>query len=148
MNDVDRIFRRRAILRAGAAGLMIARGGPVARAAAWLGRVAEDEPKLWEAQRLAAEAAFDFWKGFLEFRMGAASDMKLDADCRDRFLCIIRAVSWVESKHGTFDGGTAGIRDPMQCGHPSDTWWKELTGQATTQDRFVGGPGAKNYDAD
>lgn len=113
-----------------------------------LAKTADGEPTLWEKQRPTAEAAFDFWKGFLAFRMGTGNDKELDQTCRAKYLCIIRAVSWVESKHTSVDGSSHGSLDPMQCGNPSDIWWKELTGQLEATDRFVGGPGAGNYDAD
>jgi hypothetical protein len=35
----------------------------------------------------------------------------------------------------------------MQTGNRNDLWWKELTGQADQFSRFVGGPGAGNYDS-
>jgi hypothetical protein len=65
-----------------------------------------------------------------------------------RLVEISRAVSWVESKHGTYTGGTQPKRDPMQCGNPADAWWKELTGQTTKKSRFVGGKNASNYNSD
>jgi hypothetical protein len=71
----------------------------------------------------------------------AASDLA-------RLVDIVRAISWVESKHGTGAGEKPKV-DPMQCGNPRDVWWKELTGQTSSADRFVrGGTGTSNLDAD
>jgi hypothetical protein len=102
------------------------------------------EAKLWSAQADKARAALAFWQQFLALRRGPNNDQPLDDSCRDRFLCVIRAVSWVESKHGTA-GSHQPARDPMQCGNPADHWWQQLTGQTASSDRFVGGPGAGNY---
>jgi len=111
-----------------------------------------DEPSAWDAQKDNAKNALNFWNAFMDLRQGPelADDSTmpvLDSICLDHLLCIIRAVSWVESKHGTFDGNTQGIRDPMQCGNPGDTYWMELTGQTTESDNFVGGSNAGNYKA-
>lgn len=105
----------------------------------------DDEPTKWSKQSAKAQAASDFWLPFLDLRMGD-TDQPLDSTARARLLTIIRAVSWVESKHGT--AGPAGnqpARDPMQCGNPNDAWWKELIDPTGHTDRFVGGPNAKNY---
>src|SRR5207245_5668915 len=79
--------------------------------APWWSSVASaaDEATLWQAQKATAEAAFAFWERFLAFRKGAANDQPLDGACRSQFLCIIRAVSWVEAKHGT-----AGVQQPAR----------------------------------
>jgi len=104
------------------------------------------EATKWAAHLARAEAAFAFWRSFLQLRTGQANDQTLTAAQISRFNTIIRAVSWVESRHGTGTGNQPS-RDPMQCGNPADVWWRELTGQTTEEDRFIGGPGAKNYDA-
>jgi hypothetical protein len=100
------------------------RVAPLAR-----GRVkaaARDESALWIVHEGTALAALDFWNGFLILRMGAAGDKPLDAAARQRLAAIVRAVSWVESKHGTATTNQ-GRRDPMQCGHPQDAWWRQVT---------------------
>jgi hypothetical protein len=105
----------------------------------------DDEPSKWSSQSANAQLALDFWVGFLDLRMGD-TDQPLDSSARARLLTIIRAVSWVESQHGT--AGSAGnqpARDPMQCGNPNDAWWKELIDPTGQTDRFVGGPNAQNY---
>jgi hypothetical protein len=79
-------------------------------------------------------------------RSGSSNDLPLSQLEVSRFNSIIRAVSWVESRHGSGLGNQP-ARDPMQCGNPLDVWWLELTGQSGAQDRFVGGPGAGNYNA-
>jgi hypothetical protein len=37
--------------------------------------------------------------------------------------------------------------DPMQRGGPADIWWKGLTGQRDSVDRFVRGKGLSNLNA-
>lgn len=85
---------------------------------------------------------WEYWHQFIRLRMNKTE--RTTQECRDRFLCIIRAVSWVESKHGT-----AGVnypeRDPMQGANPQDKWWQSLTGQLGRGDRFVGGPEKPNF---
>lgn len=103
------------------------------------------EAELWAVQAPLVDLALAFWNGFLGLRMGAATGQPLDDAALRRLRHIIRAVSWVESKHGTA-GTVQPERDPMQCGNPADTWWKELTAQLAEQDRFVRGPGLQpNY---
>lgn len=112
----------------------------------------EDEAKKWAVHSKKAEDALAFWIGFLDFRHGADNKTMFDATgdpkgaLRARIVCVIRAISWVESKHGTGTGGSAAV-DPMQCGNPKDKWWRELTGQEPKVSRFIGGPNAKNYNA-
>ena len=92
-----------------------------------------------------ALAAIDFWNGFLILRMGAAGDKPLDAAALQRLAAIVRAVSWVESKHGTATTNQ-GTRDTMQCGHPQDAWWRQVTSAGRPgQDRFITGPGGTNF---
>lgn len=107
----------------------------------------DGEPFLWTLQLPYATQAFTFWNNFMALAGGQDNNRSLAADEIARWTCIIRTVSWVESKHGSVDGATHGARDPMQSGHPRDDWWNELTGQATQFSRFVGGPGAPNFDS-
>lgn len=58
-------------------------------------------------------------------------------------MCLIRAMSWVESRHGSGVGNHPD-RDPMQSGNPNDAWWTGIQGQ-TDPDRIVGGPGKGNW---
>jgi hypothetical protein len=77
--------------------------------------------------------------------MGVQNDRPLDRDAIERLVTIVRAVSWVESKHGTATTNQ-GRRDPMQCGSPQDAWWCELiVSGAPGQDRFITGPGGTNF---
>jgi hypothetical protein len=101
------------------------------------------EQELWELQRPTAEAALDFASHFLGCRMGPKRDKLLDARAKARLLDICRAVSVVESRHGTA-GANQPKRDPFQCGNPDDSWWKELTGQSGQGSRFIRGPGLTN----
>jgi hypothetical protein len=104
------------------------------------------EPDLWAVQQPLAQHAFNFWATFMALAGGPDNNRSLSDDEAARWTCIIRAVSWVESKHGTFDGQVQGIADPMQCGNPGDSFWQELIGSASQFSRFVGGPGAGNFD--
>lgn len=103
------------------------------------------EAVLWAPLQAIAEAAFGFWSAFLILRAGPKSDQSLDAEAVGRWRCIVRAVSWVESKHGSF-GGTISAHDPMQCGNPADSWWRQLIDPDSNGDRFIrGGQGTPNY---
>jgi hypothetical protein len=102
-----------------------------------------NEPQLWANQVTNATTALSFWATFLDLRVGS-DDHVLDLTGTARLLTLIRAVSWVESQHGT-GSGIQPARDPMQCGNPSDSWWKELVGPAGQGDRLIGGPNAGNY---
>ena len=106
----------------------------------------EDEAKTWASQQNVADAAITFANRFLGLRKGGA-DVKLAAADLARFLDIVRAVSWVESRHGTGSGNQP-ARDQMQCANPGDVWWRELTGQTAETDRFVRGGTLNNLDAD
>ena len=101
------------------------------------------EAELWAGQEPIATAALRFWNRFLGLRMGAGTGQPLDHAALNRLQQIVRAVSWVESKHGTA-GANHPAEDPLQCGNPKDVWWRELTGQADSQDRIVRGPGLSN----
>jgi hypothetical protein len=100
------------------------------------------ESGLWAKQESVATSSLNFATGFLGCRMGAARD-PLDENAVQRLLTILRAVSYVESVHGT-QGANQPARDPLQCGNPNDSWWKELTGQSGNGSRFVRGPGLSN----
>ena len=107
--------------------------------------IVSNEPALWLARESIARAAVTFWNRFLILRMGFQHDQPLDPPAIERLVTIVRAVSWVESKHGTATTNQ-GARDPMQCGHPQDAWWKQLiTPGHPGQDRFITGPGGSNY---
>jgi len=105
-------------------------------------REVRTEPELWQPLQQVAEEAAAFWRDFVDLRNDAGQ--QLDAAQLDKFVMLARAVSWVESRHGTGTGNYPD-RDPMQCGNPRDAWWRQLAGLAGNGDRFVGGPGAKNY---
>jgi hypothetical protein len=101
------------------------------------------EAVLWSHQRPQASAALDFVIGFLGCRMGRNRDQPLDANARARLLTLVRAVSVVESRHGTA-GNNQPARDPLQAGNPADAWWREFTGPSGTGSRFIRGPGLTN----
>ncbi len=101
-----------------------------------VGKSLSNEAVAWAAVSEIASAAFDFWNGFLDLRAGGE---KLGTPEQSRFLCVIRSVSWQESRHGTGAGRTAGV-DPMQCGNPKDAWWRELNGSPLEGDLLIGGP--------
>lgn len=100
------------------------------------------ESDLWDAQRATAEVALSFTIDFLGCQQGASNDEDLDANATGRLMKIIRAVSWVESKHGTVGPARNHPKeDPFQSGNPGDSWWKELTGQSGNGSRFIRKPG-------
>jgi len=102
-----------------------------------------DEATAWANVVGLAQNGLSFWNSFIGLQSGVNS---LDATGLAQLTCIIRAVSWVESQHGTGAGTSASV-DPMQCANPGDVWWKELTDCSKSQDRFVGGTGKPNYNA-
>lgn len=81
----------------------------------------------------------------MQLRKGK-NEVELEGTDIDKLVSIVRAVSWVESRHGT-GTGIQPSRDPMQCGNPTDVWWPQLAGVGTKFDRFVGGPGAGKFNA-
>src|SRR5277367_6325658 len=81
------------------------------------------EAAAWSNVQGLASSALEFWNSFIGLRSGPNP---LDAGGLARLTLIIRAVSWVESQHGTGAGISSAV-DPMQCGNPRDAWWKELT---------------------
>ncbi len=105
------------------------------------------EEVLWQGQVGTATAAFNYWVNLMALAGGSQNNRSLNAAEVTRWMCIIRAVSFVESRHGSVVGGVHGDTDPMQCGNPGDSWWRELTGQTGVYSRFVGGQGADNYDS-
>ncbi|HEX8684897.1 MAG TPA: hypothetical protein VF654_00310 [Pyrinomonadaceae bacterium] len=128
-----------------------ARGGgrKGARGAAGRARTADltDEQTKWARLATTAAGAFTFWKDFFILRMGPSNNQNLSAAAVNNFMTIIRAVSWVESKHGTA-GANFPARDPMQCGNPADVWWRQLIALDSPvpgRERFVTGPGGNNY---
>jgi hypothetical protein len=86
-----------------------------------------------------------FWNNFIGLQSGS-NPLDPNGTGIAQLTCIIRAVSWVESQHGTGAGASASV-DPMQCTNPGDSWWRELTDCSRPQDRFVGGSGKPNYNA-
>jgi RHS repeat-associated protein len=83
----------------------------------------ESEPTVWRQQeyQVLVDEYVAFWLEWL----GA---MQYDPDtgrcplqdgCEDRIKCVVRAISWVESFHGTGEGQFP-ERDPMQAGNPDD----------------------------
>lgn len=102
------------------------------------------EPTAWSAFASYAETVLGFWIEFLRLRKGTSDSDLLDASDKSALLRIVRAVSWVESVHGTGTGHQAS-RDPMQCGNRQDEWWQILRGDKPKKNRYVSGPGGKNY---
>jgi hypothetical protein len=103
------------------------------------------ETDLWDVERPTAEVALSLTIDFLGCQMGPSNDQDLDANATSRLMKIIRAVSWVESRHGTAGpSGNHPHEDPAQSGNPNDTWWKELTGQSGKGSRFVRKTGLSN----
>lgn len=104
------------------------------------------EPQLWANLAGIAEQSIAFWESFLDLRK--SGKVALTSADRVNLLKIIRAVSWVESKHGTA-GANQPARDPMQIGNPGDPGWQQFAGVLTKKDRYVRGDKfTKNYWAD
>lgn len=103
------------------------------------------EETAWQAQASRAGAAVQFWNEFFNLQQGPNNDQPLSAKGVARILTVVRAISWVESQHGT-GTGTSARKDPMQCGNPAD-FWAELVDCSVQQDRFISGPGRPNFDA-
>lgn len=106
-------------------------------------QLAPSEAELWQRQQATAEAALRFAIEFLGCRMGGGNDEPLDDRAVGRLRTIVRAVSIVESQHGT-QGANRPARDPLQCANPGDAWWRELTGQTGNGSRFIRGKGLTN----
>ncbi|WP_216847066.1 hypothetical protein [Granulicella sp. L60] len=106
-------------------------------------RDAAGEATAWKNVSNLAQNGLTFWNGFIGLQSGVNP---LDSTGLAQLTCIVRAVSWVESQHGTGAGASASV-DPMQCANKADAWWKELTDCSQPQDRFVGGVGKPNYNA-
>ena len=107
-------------------------------------RPAAPDQKGWDKQKQAAQDALNYWIEFLNLRMG--NDQKggpITDACTKKLLDVIRAMSWVESHHGTV-GQNHPEQDPMQSGNPNDHWWQSIQGQ-DPPDRIVGGPGKGNW---
>lgn len=90
----------------------------------------------------------DFWLDWLgskEIHDGERGPVS--PECKEKLKCIIRAISWVESRHGTGAGNHPG-RDPMQVGHPDDEAHKSITDQNDQRGPIREGPlpGVPNYD--
>ncbi len=101
------------------------------------------EAASWAKQKVIANRALLFTIDFLGCLMGPNNDQVLTRTAKQRLNTIMRAVSWVESKHGT-GGVNQPKRDPVQCGNPIDAWWKELTKQSGKGSRFIRKPGMGN----
>jgi hypothetical protein len=85
-----------------------------------------DEKTKWAKLSKTASNAIEFWAAFLDLLQGTNNDEALTANEKARLLLLLRAMSWVESRHGTGSGMSTAAKDPMQCG--SDAWWSELSG--------------------
>jgi hypothetical protein len=95
----------------------------------------QKEQNAWHFQTATARAALDCWTDFLVLKSG---NLSITKPHQDKLLLMVRAVSWVESRHGSGTGVTAG-KDPMQCG--KDVWWKSISGQVGQGDRILRGNG-------
>ena len=84
------------------------------------------EDEEWDKMKKFAEDALKYWIEFLDMRQGK-DDAKLTDKCKEKMLCVIRAMSWSESRHGGASEGAQPGRDPMQVGDPRNSFWKQLT---------------------
>jgi hypothetical protein len=102
---------------------------------------AADERTAWDAHKAVAKRFVDEWADWIcmssvRYGPGEQGQPLTDA-CKARLLCLVRAISWVESRHGTGTGNQP-AKDPMQAANPNDSWWLELT-TAAGVDRIVRG---------
>jgi hypothetical protein len=81
---------------------------------------ATSEENLWQAHVASARAALDFWATYMALAGGASNNRSLSSDEVSRLMCIIRAVSFVESRHGSVVGANHGDLDPMVSVHQPD----------------------------
>jgi RHS repeat-associated protein len=112
----------------------------------------DEEQKFWDGQyscKKYLDEHLDFW---LEWLGAKEIDSKgkrnaVSQACRDRLKCIIRAIGYVESRHGCGTGNHP-ERDPMQCGNPADSCTKGLTGVTSEGGPTREGklPGVKTFD--
>jgi hypothetical protein len=56
-----------------------------------------------------------------------------DKKAFDRWIWIIRAICWAESRYGGGGGEGHPDLDPMQCGHPKDMWKTIVKQEASGQ---------------
>ena len=104
------------------------------------------EARLWPSIQPGAEDSVRFWNIFFALRSGSNA---LTISQVQRLIDLVRAVCWVETKHGTYAGGASrGLVDVMQCADLRNPWWKELITRSSGSDRFVGGPGRSSWWAD
>lgn len=92
----------------------------------------------------------DFWLDWLGARKsdeGGTNRRPISKECKGKLKCLIRAISWVESRHGTGTGNQP-KRDPMQVGNPNDDAHKSITGVITQPGPVREGPlpGVPKYD--
>ena len=104
-----------------------------------------DEKTNWDAQKANAEKALDFWINFLG--VVDKDGNPISDKCKKCLLCIIRLISYVESKHGTAGANQPG-RDPMQSGNPRDEWYRAIMGadpEKKKKERIVRGGEKKSF---
>jgi hypothetical protein len=93
-----------------------------------MGLQAEVERKRYNDLGLDASigAYLNFWTEWL----GLADNNRnpIGDDCKKKLKCMVRAILWVESKHGTAGANHPG-RDPMQVGNPADPAWAHISNQ-------------------
>ena len=75
------------------------------------------EEEWWGEVKGIVEPTITFWVNWLR-----EDD---ENGCPELLICIIRAISWVESRHGHGTGNHA-ARDPIQVGNPNDAAWKNI----------------------
>lgn len=106
------------------------------------------EKKKWDelAMEDSIKKYFEFWLEWLGAKMGKDDDKDLGEECKKRWICIIRAVSWAESVHATGTGNQP-KNDPMQSGNPTDKAWEAMKGITTGDRPFTRGAreGAKDF---
>lgn len=93
-----------------------------------MGLQAVNEGTLYD--NLGLDGAINDYINFWTDWLGLADKNRkpINDDCKAKLKCMVRAMLWVESKHGTAGANQPG-RDPMQVGNPGDPAWPHITNQ-------------------
>ena len=93
---------------------------------------AETERKRWEKvnEKVSVGKYMDTWLKYLGAKLDYKNKSKIamTEECKKKIKCIIRAISWIESRHGNGTGNFPS-RDPMQVGNTGDPAWRTIIGK-------------------
>ena len=75
-----------------------------------------------------ATAALAYWLAFFDPLEGKPGEERaFSQKGKDALLVTVRALSWVETMHGTTEVGGSAPFNPIQSANPLDAWWRSLT---------------------